>query len=331
MEFTPIERAPGAFQRTVTAEEIRAMARRAFGAGVRVRSAVELGPGSYNSAYRVDVGAERAVILRVAPEPARQFRIERQWMRNEYAGVPYFAVIAPLLPRTLAADFTHAVIGRDYLFQTLLDGVPAPEGLRACPRAEWAPFFQGLGTIARDIHTVRGDRFGPMAGPGFATWGEAVVATLRDTAADLDDVGLDASDVREVAAAAVRHRALLDEITEPRLLHGDLWTANVMMAGGAPVPAITGVFDCDRASWGDPEADWTIFVAGRTRPEQRRAFRETYGPPASTPEAERRALFYQAQHLGAVRLERHRLGRTDDIPASYDEMRDVISRLRTAF
>jgi hypothetical protein len=67
-------------------------------------------------------------------------------------------------------------------------------------------------------------RFGPAAGPSFATWSEAVIASLHDTAADLDDAGLDATDVREVTAAAARHRSVLDEITEPRLLHGDLWT-----------------------------------------------------------------------------------------------------------
>ncbi|MGB6165304.1 MAG: hypothetical protein WCF33_12385 [Pseudonocardiaceae bacterium] len=63
-----------------------------------------------NNTYRVDIGANLPVILRiVAPEPARQFRIERELMRNEHAGVPFLAPIAPLRPRTLAADFTSKV------------------------------------------------------------------------------------------------------------------------------------------------------------------------------------------------------------------------------
>jgi len=327
MEFRAIERASGAFQQPVTAEEVRAMCRRAFGAQVDVLSAVELGDGSYNSTYRIAMGAERPVILRVAPEPARQFRIEREFMRNEHASVPYFAPIAPLIPRTLAIDFTHEVIGRDYLFQTLLDGVPAPEGLAAYPRPQWASFFRDMGTIARDIHAVRGTRFGPVAGPTFATWSEAVIGSLEDTAADLEDAGLDAADVREVTASAVRERALLDEITEPRLLHGDLWTGNVMLASGTPVPTITGVFDCDRTSWGDPEADWTVFVAGRQPGTERDGFWETYGPPKSTPGAKRRSLFYQARHIGAIRLERHRLGKSENIPATYEDMREVLARI----
>ncbi|MEO3891054.1 hypothetical protein [Nonomuraea sp. B5E05] len=51
-------------------------------------------------------------------------------MRNEYATVPHLAKIAPLMPRVIAADWTHEFVGRDYMVQTLLDGVPAAEGLR---------------------------------------------------------------------------------------------------------------------------------------------------------------------------------------------------------
>lgn len=130
MEVRSVERATDAFQQPVTGEELRAMCRRAFGPRVRVGSAVEFGNGMYNSTYRVDIDADRPVILRVAPEPGRQFRVERELMRNEHASIPYLAPIAPLMPRTLAIDFTHEVSGRDYVFQTMLDGCRHP---RASP------------------------------------------------------------------------------------------------------------------------------------------------------------------------------------------------------
>jgi aminoglycoside phosphotransferase (APT) family kinase protein len=328
VDYQPIVRPSGAFQQAVSAEQIRAMCRRAFGAGTVVAAAVELGDGTYNSTYRVDIGAERQVILRVAPEPGRQFRSEREWMRNEYASVPYFAPIAPMLPRTLAVDFTHELIGRDYLFQTLLEGVPAPEGLAAYPRPQWASFFRGMGAIARSIHDIRGDRFGPVAGPWYATWSEALIAYFDDVAADLQDVGLDAVDVREVAAAAARRRSVLDEITEPRLLHGDLWTVNLMVAPGAPEPTITGVFDCDRTLWGDPEADWPIYRAVERPGGERDAFWEAYGPLASTPAAQERMLYYQARHISALRLECHRSRMPEAVADSYGALRDLLTQLR---
>jgi aminoglycoside phosphotransferase (APT) family kinase protein len=328
VEFQPIERASDAFQSSVTAEQIVAMCQRAFGSSVRVGSAVELGNGMYNNTYRVDVGEERPVILRVAPESARQYRIERGLMRNEYASIPFLAPIAPMIPRTLAADFTHEIIGRDYLFQTMLDGIPGPEGIGQYPQPQWASFFRQMGEIARSIHSVRGERFGPVTGPGVDTWSEAVIAHFGELAADLDDAGLDSADVREVAAAADKYRAVLDEVTEPRLLHGDLWTVNVMMDPNAAEPVISGVFDNDRTSWGDPESDWVIYMAAKKPGTERDAFWETYGPRPSTAGAARRSLFYLAKHTGAIRLERHRLGNTDALPETYEQMREVLDQLQ---
>lgn len=304
------------------------MCQRAFGSSVRVSSAVELGNGMYNNTYRVDVGEERPVILRVAPEPARQYRIERGLMRNEYASIPFLAPIASMIPRTLAADFTHEIIGRDYLFQTLLDGVSGPEGIGQYPRAQWASFFRQMGEIARSIHSVRGERFGPVTDPGFDTWSEAIIAHFVELAADLDDAGLDSADVREVAVAADKYRAVLDEVTEPRLLHGDLWTVNVMMDPNAAEPVISGVFDNDRTSWGDPESDWVIYMAAKKPGTERDAFWDTYGPRPSTAGAARRSLFYLAKHIGAIRLERHRLGNADAVPETYEQLREVLDQLQ---
>ncbi|MDQ3576910.1 MAG: aminoglycoside phosphotransferase family protein [Actinomycetota bacterium] len=328
MEFRPIERTQDAFQQPVTAEQVQAMCRGAFGSRVEVVSAVELGNGMYNNTYRVDISGNGSVILRVAPEPARQYRIERELMRNEHASVPFLAPIAPMIPRTLAADFTREIIGRDYLFQTMLDGIPGPEGIGNYPRPQWTSFFRQMGEIAASIHAVRGEHFGPVIGPWFDSWSGALIAHFTDLASDLDDSGLDATDVREVAAAARKHAAVLDEVTEPRLLHGDLWTVNVMMDRDAAEPTINGVFDNDRTSWGDPESDWVIFMASKKPGTERDAFWESYGPRPSTAGAAQRSLFYLAKHIGALRLERHRLGNTDAVPESYEQMRDVLDQLR---
>jgi aminoglycoside phosphotransferase (APT) family kinase protein len=324
VDFHPKDRPADAFQRPLTARQVEVLCRRAFGAGARVRSATELGLGGYNTTYRVELDTG-PVILRVAPESARQTRIEREFMRNEYLAAPYFAPIAPLLPRTLAADFTHQVIGRDYVFQAVLDGRPGPEVLPTYERAEHGPYFRQLGTITRAIHDVRGPGFGVVAGPHFARWSEALVAYFADNAADAEDVGLNAVDLREVGELAERDAALLDEITEPRLLHGDLWHVNVMLA---PDLTITGVFDHDRSWWGDPAADWTIHMASARPGLERDAFWDAYGRPDPSPESRRRALYYRARHVGAVRLERHRLGKEGRLAESYAELAEVLDELR---
>ncbi|WP_432154827.1 phosphotransferase family protein [Streptomyces tricolor] len=326
MDFRPIERDTQAFQQSVTADEIQAIGRRAFGPETQVVSAVELGSGMYNNTYRLTVGGrERPVILRIAPEPGRQFRSERALMRNEYASLPYLAVIAALLPRVVAADWSQEVIGRDWMIQTHLDGVPAPERLGDYPRTAWPAFFRQMGTIAKTVHAVRGPHFGPVNGPAYRTWSEAVLASLQDIAADLDSVGLDAADVRKVAALAARRRAVLDEVTEPRMSLGDFWTLNTMMHSSAPEPVITGVFDTDRSGWSDPLSDWTIRMA-LAKQDERTAFWESYGPLDRSPAAQWRQRVYEARHLGAIRLERHRLGKAD-VQDTYGAMAAVLADL----
>jgi aminoglycoside phosphotransferase (APT) family kinase protein len=84
MDFRPTPRKPDAFQQSVTADDIQAMCRRAFGTTVHVTSAVELGGGMYNNTYRITAeGLAEPVILRVAPAPERQFISEHELMRNE--------------------------------------------------------------------------------------------------------------------------------------------------------------------------------------------------------------------------------------------------------
>ena len=329
MEFRPIERASEAFQQSVTTKQIQAICQRVFGTDARALSATELGAGMYNNTYRIELeGQERPVILRVAPEPGRQFRSEHQLMRNEYASVPWLAVIASLMPRVIAADWSHEIIGRDYMVQSHLDGVPAPERIGDYPRALWPKFFLQMGTIAKAVHTVRGPHFGPVSGPAYPTWSAAVVASLEEIAADVDSLGLDATDLREVAAVAGHGKAVLDEIAEPRMIAGDFWTVNVMLDAVAPEPVITGVLDFDRTWWGDPEADWTIYMASKKPGTERDAFWESYGPRPSTAGAAWRSDIYLARHIGAIRLERHRLGNVDLVPETYKEMQDVLGRLQ---
>jgi aminoglycoside phosphotransferase (APT) family kinase protein len=309
----------------VTSDEIEAICHRTFGAHTKVISATELGTGMYNTTLRVAIAdQDQPVIVRIAPEPARQFTSERALMRNEYASLPWLAPIAPLMPKVLAADWTHEVIGRDYMVQTMLDGAPAAEHLHTYPRPTWPTFYRQLGDITRRVHAIRGPGFGPVTGPTYRTWSEAVAASLDAIAVDLDRVGLDAEDLRQVVRAVLRHSTALDEITAPRLLGGDLWLPNVLLDHDELEPTISGVYDLDRTLWGDPLADWTIRMI-TAKSDERQAFWDTYGSVEQSEDAVWRQKIYEARHLGAVRLERHRLGNHEGVRASYDAMKAILA------
>ncbi|MER8009641.1 phosphotransferase [Streptomyces sp. NPDC094149] len=204
--------------------------------------------------------------------------------------------------------------------------MPAPERLSTYPRDLWPGFFAQLGEITARVHAVPGPHFGPVAGPGHATWSAAVLASLHAIADDLGHCGLDAADVRKVADLATEHHRVLDEITEPRLLTGDLWTVNTMLDPNAPTPVITGILDLDRTLFGDPAADWTIRMAG-AKQDERTAFWDTYGSRDTSPAAAWRSLVYEARHLGAIRLERHRLHKIAGVRDTYASLAAVLDQL----
>ncbi len=329
MDFRPATRPEGAYQEEVSAAEVTAMCRRLLGDAVEPRSAVELGWGSYNSTFRVELSDGEAVVLRVAPRPALQLRSERHWLRSEYVAAAWLSGLGELVPRVLGADFTHQVTGRDYMVQTLLPGVPAPDLMSSYPRDLWPALFAQLGAITREVHTVTGDGWGPLAAPFYPCWSEALHASLGDRSADLASLSAPSGDVDRLAAFVGSHRPRFDAIDRPVLLHGDLWTANILLDPDADRPTVVGVLDSERAWWGDPLADWSLYRGGaRTVVGERDAFWSAYGGAPAEPEEAWRRTVYRGWHLAAERVEAARHGNADTIERTVRELDDVLDALR---
>lgn len=330
MRYAAIDRDATSYQRPLPADAVAAMCARLLGDGFVPEAAEELGLGTYNTTLRVTPVAGEPVILRAAPLPALQFRSERALMRTEVEAMRLLGqieAVGHLVPSLLGVDFTHELVDRDYMAQAVLPGVPAPLGLERFERAAWGTFFEELGAIARAIHEVRHDAYGPLLGEGFASWTDALSSVTRELIEDLESVSIDADDVRVLASRIERHRPLLDAVDGPRLLHGDLWTVNLFIDPSGAYPTIAGICDHDRASWGDPAADWPIRMALRRPGTERDAFWTGYGARMDGPDARLRASIYEARHVAMARLERHRLARHDAVAASYRELATVLDSI----
>ncbi|GAC1363471.1 MAG: hypothetical protein NVS2B12_11660 [Ktedonobacteraceae bacterium] len=329
--YTIIQRAANSFQQPIALEQIIAMCERAFGKEHEVIAIHELGGGGFNNTYRIELAGMQPVILRVSPQPGRLLNAEdADLMRKEHLGQGFFAPIASLIPRTLMADFTQQLIDRDYMFQTYMKGEQWGQLYDTFTLDENRGLWRQLGAIARTIHAVVGPAFGALyAGEQYATWSQAVIDGFAVTIRDLEDrAGLDASDLRSVQDIARTHTAYLDEIAQPRLRHGDLWTVNILVKRDAEGPRISAVLDADRASWGDPLADWTLFLLQLHRPAGSEAFWDAYGRPEHSTSWRIRDLIYYCQHLGAARLECHRDHKIEAVQRSYRDIGQAIAKLR---
>ncbi len=176
------------------------------------------------------------------------------------------------MPATLAADFTRELINRDYLIQSFLPGVRARETIKTWAPSEVTGFWRSLGEILAMIHTVSATTFGRVIGPHHDSWSQTMRACFLAVADGCDELRLDSSDLRALANLTAENASHLDQIVRAHLLHGDLIPGNVVVDPEHPHRGVTAIFDCDRAWWGDPAADWTMLAVERLPKEHPAGF-----------------------------------------------------------
>ncbi len=218
----------------------------------------ELGHGWFNVAYRITLRDGSAVVLKIAPPadvPVMTY--ERGAMGIELASLAMIAEQTGVpVPHVDHADTGHGLVDADWFFMPFVDGDNLGIVKDDLEPTQLEAYLEALGAANRELNSIVGPRFGPLAGPGDPSW--RVVFTgivedvLRDGEARHVDLGWDYDVVRKTFEA---HAHVLDDVTEPRFVEWDLWDSNVMVRDGR----IACIIDHERALYGDPlmEAGFT--------------------------------------------------------------------------
>ncbi|MFL5657402.1 MAG: phosphotransferase family protein [Ktedonobacteraceae bacterium] len=331
MEYTIVQRDPQAFQQSVPFEHMQAMCQRAFGQGTPINSVRELDGGQFNNTYLIELAERDPMILRVAPAPERCiFWHERFLMRRELAMQPFLAPIAPLLPTIIMTDFTQQIIERDYMFQSWMPGGVWSEVHKALTSEEHDDLWRQFGQLVKAISSVQGEAFGLVQyGAQFPTWSLTLIHWLESTIHDAENSSLDTTLLCRLLEIVRDNTAFLDEITRPRLLHGDLWLFNLLIQRNKDGPRIVGVLDADRGSWGDPLADWTFFLMSRrASPQEQALFWQEYGQPVAGSGALFRAQVYRGLHQGKILSVARRDGNERAVNRAYRALADAVNALQ---
>lgn len=263
-------------------------------------SARLLDGGMFNTTYLVGCGSpERLFVLRLGPvERQRLLGFEGNLMRAEEYVCSVCRSLDLPCSRVLAVDCSRALVDRDYMIVDYIPSVPMCEA--GLGRGEKERLYHELGRWLRRLHSVRGEGFGfvsrQLEGLSFPRWSEALNCEIADFTARLESAGgLTAAEGARVRGIYAQNAALFDEISEPRLLHTDIWEGNVLLDGGTH--AILAVIDGDRAIFGDPDFEFAS-PWGQVPP-----LREGYGfEPVRDGHRERRMRLYLAFYLA---LEAH--------------------------
>ena len=246
---------------TLSEEELRAVALRYF--GERLSGWELLRGGLFNTTYRLDM-TDRSVILRLGPVHREVLLpYERYLMASEPVIQEIMHQRAIPTSKTILLDLDRTVLDRDIAIVSLIPGV-SMTSLELGPTQE-RDICRKVGELTWAIHAISANDlpeppsrpFGRTSlvlnGQGSASWREALLCEIHQWAERAEEVALIP---REMIVRCIRCFEALcdvfDDITEPSLVHGDLWYGNILVDDHGDLRAI---IDNDRSFFGDPDFD----------------------------------------------------------------------------
>lgn len=251
-----------------------------------IRSYSELSDGWANSAYSIELQDGRKIVLKARPpEGIRFMRCEVDLMKTEVEAMRRLSSIGQLpIPHIYAYDTSCEILPVEYFIMEHLEGKPYNQLKSEMPDEQREAIDRQLGEFNRLINEVKGPGFGFYARPTDRSWRDAFAEMIYGVIEDGKDVGLSMPIAYEELEQLIeRNLEHLDAVTEPRLLHWDLWDGNVFIKDGQ----VSGIIDFERAIWGDPLMEHYF---SHFNPSD--AFREGYGWfPTEPSQIARRKLY----------------------------------------
>lgn len=270
----------------LTDSELSAITERAF--GLTASAVKELTDGWANSAYDVTLEDGRSFIVKAAPLSNTKMMTYEQGLMNTEVEVLRLVRQDGFVPVPLVYvhDASESLVNCEYFIMEKLEGDPYAKVKNSLTEEQRARIEFQLGVYNRRINEIRGERFGIYAASGEAgrSWKDTFHRMLLSVLSDGESAGVQLPAEYETIRHEISLRLdSLEEITEPRLVHWDLWDGNVFVKDGT----ITGIIDFERTLWGDPLLEMYFSHFNNSKP-----FLEGYGIEELTPaQRSRRALY----------------------------------------
>jgi aminoglycoside phosphotransferase (APT) family kinase protein len=312
---------------------LRAMIARAYGA-VQVPHAEsqdwvsELGHGWFNVAYRIRLRDGRQVVLKIAPPShVEVMTYEHGAMAVELAALDLIGKHTSLpVPTVDFADRSHDLCDADYFFMPYIDADNLGIVKDTLAPQELDAYNEALGAATRELNSIRGQAFGPLAGPGEPSWRACFLRMIGDVLHDGERRAVDLGyDYRRIRDVVVTHSVSLDEVTEPRFVEWDLWDSNVMVRDGR----IVCIIDHERAFYGDPLIEAGFTATDLTAFGDPAAFLRGYGHAEFTHTERIRRRLYTLYLILVMIIETDFRGHTDT--QQYDWARERLHDVMTLF
>jgi aminoglycoside phosphotransferase (APT) family kinase protein len=238
----------------VPLETAQALFTRHLSGEARIHAYQELTDGMYNAAYRVDLADGMTCVLKVAPPPeVRVLRYEREILRAEVEVLRLAAARTAMpVPKVLFHAESSDLLPSPCFAMDFVPGESLHKLRPSLPTAEQERIDRECAAFLRQLNAIQGPDFGlftPSA-PRFPTWRAAFDQLLKDILLDGEEAQVSLPlPTQALLELARRHYAVLDEVTQPCLVHWDLWDGNIFI--DPATLQISGMIDFERALWAD--------------------------------------------------------------------------------
>ncbi|MEK5493579.1 aminoglycoside phosphotransferase family protein [Paenibacillus sp. FSL R7-0297] len=270
-------------------QQLSLLAASAFGADSAVVGSKELTGGFFNTGYDLELSDGRSVILKVAPGPETAvLSYEKDIMRAEVEALRLVRAAGGIpVPEVYSYDESLQLIPCPYFFMEKVAGEPYSDVKESLSAEQRASIEYELGRYQRLINEIKGSAFGLFSGGAAsagASWRETFRTMMGNVLQDARRLNavLPVSEA-EIEQALERYLPALDEVTQPRLVHWDLWNGNIFVQDGM----IVSIIDWERALWGDVLQEYYF-----RHFENSEAFFEGYGTALNSPNEVLRKRLY---------------------------------------
>lgn len=224
----------------------------AFGSQVDIKEIKSMDDGWFNAVYMIKTN-DMEIILKIAPpESIKTLRYERNVMNAEVDTIKLINSFANIpIPKVLFYDNTKRFLDSEYFFMTKIAGTPYLKIKDTLSQSERMAIEIEIGETERKLNNIKGASFGYVSRDAKKSkkWSEAFWNMFFDILHDGKDneVKLPA-EYNAISELVSTRLCVFDEVTEPRLVHWDLYDGNIMIENGK----ISGIIDFEKSLWGDP-------------------------------------------------------------------------------
>ncbi|MCP4762194.1 MAG: aminoglycoside phosphotransferase family protein [archaeon] len=252
-------------KKPLTKDELSSLVKDSFGNEAEVKKVQELHDGYFNTAYLLEIvkkdGKIIDTVLKVAPIPEmRLMTYENDCMNTEMEVFKILKENGSIpVPNVLGYNFRHDIVKRDCLFTEKLIGTSWDKVKLS--KEDKKKLKHELGVINARVNSIKGNFYGYFSYSDKSynkTWKSAFSKMMQNVLDDGIALKVDLKKIckknpEEIMDLILKKGAIpLDEVTEPQLVHWDLWKGNIFVKNKNNHYFIDGITDTERAFWGDP-------------------------------------------------------------------------------